>query len=72
MSKTQELATIIAPGVTVGLLALISLGVVSMACLPRAAAVAALLLSTIAIIALLADAARERREEVLMAEGAAQ
>jgi hypothetical protein len=72
MSKTKELVTIIAPGVAVGLLALVSLGVVPVACLPRAAAMAALLLSTIAIIALLVDAARERREEVLMAEGAAQ
>jgi hypothetical protein len=70
MSKTKELTTIIAPGVAAGLLALVGLGVVSVACLPRAAAMAAFLLSAIAIIAVLADATRERREEVLIAEGA--
>lgn len=72
MSKTKELATIIAPGVAAGLLALAGLGAVSVACLPRAAAMAVVLLSAIAMISHEVDEARAQREQGLIVERARQ
>lgn len=58
MSKTKELVTFVVPGVALGLLTLVVAGVLPAACLPRAATMALVLLSTLALISASVDAAR--------------
>jgi hypothetical protein len=50
MTKTEELITIIAPSVGVGLLALLYAGALPMACFPAAAAMGAALLLSLALV----------------------
>ena len=58
MSKTKELVTYVVPGVAFGLLAMVIAGALPAACLPRAATMALVLLSTLALISASVGAAR--------------